>query len=37
MHACGLPAAFAGLFETLWTLGVPVSTTTPATQLSDED
>ncbi|MFL6118088.1 LuxR C-terminal-related transcriptional regulator [Actinophytocola sp.] len=37
VHASGLLQAFAGLFETLWTLGVPVSTATPATQLSDED
>ena len=33
----GLLQAFTGLFETLWTLGVPVSTTTPATQLSGGD
>jgi len=37
VHTSGLLQAFAGLFETLWTLGVPVSTTIPATQLSEED
>ena len=37
VHASGLLQALAGLFETLWTLGVPVSTTTPATQLSHGD
>jgi DNA-binding CsgD family transcriptional regulator len=37
VHASGLLQAFAGLFETLWTLGVPVSTAKPASQLSDED
>jgi DNA-binding CsgD family transcriptional regulator len=37
VHASGLLGAFAGLFETLWTLGVPVSAATPATQLSERD
>lgn len=37
VHASGLLAAFAGLFETLWTLGVPVSAARPAGQLSEKD
>ncbi len=37
VHASGLLAALTGLFETLWTLGVPVSSTTPAGQLSEKD
>jgi DNA-binding CsgD family transcriptional regulator len=37
VHASGLLAAFAGLFETLWTLGVPVSAATPAVQVSEKD
>jgi DNA-binding CsgD family transcriptional regulator len=37
LHASGLLQAFAGLFETLWTLGVPVSAATPAGQLSEKD
>jgi DNA-binding CsgD family transcriptional regulator len=37
VHASGLLAAFAGLFETLWTLGVPVSAARPAVQLSEKD
>ncbi|HYQ68523.1 helix-turn-helix transcriptional regulator [Actinophytocola sp.] len=37
VHASGLLGAFAGLFETLWTLGVPVSAATPATELSEKD
>lgn len=37
VHASGLLQAFGGLFETLWTLGVPVSSATPAVQLSERD
>lgn len=37
IHESGLLQAFAGLFETLWTLGVPVTATAPAVQLSDKD
>jgi DNA-binding CsgD family transcriptional regulator len=37
VHASGLLAAFAGLFETLWTLGVPVSAAAPAVQPSEKD
>jgi DNA-binding CsgD family transcriptional regulator len=37
VHASGLLNAFAGIFETLWTLGVPVSAAEPAVQLSERD
>jgi DNA-binding CsgD family transcriptional regulator len=37
VHASGLLAAFSGLFDTLWTLGVPVSAAAPAVQLSEKD
>lgn len=37
VHASGLLAALAGLFETLWTLGVPVSVATPGVSLSEKD
>lgn len=37
VHASGLLQALTGLFETLWTLGVPISVATPAVQLSEKD
>ncbi|TDV57442.1 helix-turn-helix transcriptional regulator [Actinophytocola oryzae] len=37
IHASSLLAAFAGLFETLWTLGVPVSAADPSAALSEQD
>lgn len=37
VHASGLLNALAGLFETLWTLGVPVSATAPAGRLAEKD
>lgn len=37
VHASGLLNAFCGLFETLWTLGVPVTAAEPAVRLSERD
>jgi DNA-binding CsgD family transcriptional regulator len=37
VHASGLLNAFCGLFETLWTLGVPVTAEEPAVRLSERD
>lgn len=37
VHASGLLNAFCGLFETLWTLGVPVTAAEPSVRLSDRD
>lgn len=37
VHASGLLNALAGLFETLWTLGVPVTTSGDREPLSEED
>ncbi|MGW5644247.1 helix-turn-helix transcriptional regulator [Saccharopolyspora sp. NPDC003752] len=37
VHASGLLNALCGLFETLWTLAMPVSTGTEQDQLSDRD
>ena len=37
VHASGLLNAFCGLFETLWTLGVPVTATGPGARLSERD
>ncbi|MEV6233419.1 helix-turn-helix transcriptional regulator [Saccharopolyspora shandongensis] len=37
VHASGLLNALSGLFETLWTLAMPVSAETEQDQLSDRD
>jgi DNA-binding CsgD family transcriptional regulator len=37
VHASGLLNAFCGLFETLWTLGVPVTADEPTVRLSERD
>lgn len=37
VHASSLLNAFIGLFETLWTLGVPVTAAEPAVRLSEKD
>lgn len=37
VHASGLLNAFCGLFETLWTLGVPVTAAEPTVRLSERD
>lgn len=37
VHASGLLNAFCGLFETLWTLGVPVTAAEPSVRLSERD
>ena len=37
VHASGLLNAFCGVFETLWTLGVPVTAAEPAVRLSEQD
>jgi DNA-binding CsgD family transcriptional regulator len=37
VHASGLLNALSGLFETLWTLGVPVTAAEPSVRLSERD
>ncbi|SFB43935.1 regulatory protein, luxR family [Amycolatopsis marina] len=37
VHASGLLNALAGVFETLWTLGVPMSATADREELSEQD
>jgi len=37
VHASGLLNAFCGLFETLWTLVVPVTAAEPSVRLSERD